>query len=111
MIRAFVACKDGAGAVLSFREGSPFGFFAEAGSSLLDDLGLDDAPDGLSVWEGVVMTTYSQGDHDAELSGRFRPLNDDEWYRLRTTGDPFEPKEWTQAELDEASRQLGGPGS
>jgi hypothetical protein len=58
----------------------------------LGDLGLDDAPDGLSVWEGRYH--YDPGfesDHgppepSSEPVGAFRALTPDEWARLARDG-------------------------
>lgn len=62
-----------------------------------DDLGLDDAPDGLSIWEGRYHTSQYWTDcgyeYDAELVGKFRELTDQEWELFRATGTPWEYEE------------------
>lgn len=51
---AVVACRGGRGVVLWYGRGPSLAFEIEEGGSLgLDDLGLDDAPDGISIWTGT----------------------------------------------------------
>lgn len=48
--------------------------------SALDDLGLDDAPLGVSVWEGTYhVINCGDGEFDAKADGTFRPATDEEW--------------------------------
>lgn len=61
----------------------------------LDDHGLDNAPDGLSIWEGKltggqVGNGYDGYDYETELVGSFRALTEREWALLRDTGTPWE---------------------
>lgn len=81
-----VLCHDGPGIEAAI----------EDTGTCLDYCGLDDAPDGLSIWEGSyqVVRTY-EGDYDAWLEGTFRPLTEAEWGLLRTTEVPWtlEPEE------------------
>ncbi len=62
------------------------------GNNSLDHHGLDDAPDGLSIWEGR-LTGGRCGefgeDYETELVGTFRDLTDAEWLLLRETGEPW----------------------
>ena len=62
-------------------------------SGRLDDLGLDDAPDGISVWEGTHAgggyNAY-QGDYnDVYPVGKFRAPTDDEGQAIREGKNPF----------------------
>lgn len=97
---ALVANRNGAGVVLEF-SGSGIEEEVNAVGSRLDDLGLDDAPDGISIWEGhlsVSKPDYFSGEVDTELVGVFRELTEEEWVRLRLTGTP-----WAFASLFENS--------
>lgn len=66
----------------------------EAGVAALNDIGLDDAPKGLSIWEGVIRTsethTPDSKEYDSWLSGDFRPLKAQEWATLQTIVGPPE---------------------
>jgi hypothetical protein len=84
---ALIASVNGRGVILAY-DGPGIEDYIEAiGSRYLGDLGLDDAPDGLSIWEGHLSTC---GEYDAEPCGSFRALTDAEWARLRETGTPWE---------------------
>jgi hypothetical protein len=58
IIRVLVACHDGEGVVLDYSTPDFDWWLDGAGSRRLSDLDLDDAPDGLSVWEGVLKSTH-----------------------------------------------------
>jgi len=52
----------------------------------VEDLGLDTAPDGLSVWEGRYEwsgPTDPEGEGEMMPEGTFRPLTDQEWEALK----------------------------
>ena len=57
------------------------------GTVALNALGLDDAPPGFSIWEGKSVWSPGPYEHpmdgDVELIGKFRPLTDDEWLKLK----------------------------
>ncbi len=66
----------------------------------IQDLGLEDAPDGLSVWVGhfdyseVISPTAGDVDCDVEPVGTFRPLTADEWSKL-AAGEPlWDVRDW-----------------
>lgn len=67
----------------------------EFGSTALDDYGLDDAPEGLSIWEGY--DYWTPGGHefpqdgDIEYRGTFRRLTLDELAKL-ANGEPLWPE-------------------
>lgn len=95
--RAVIA-SDGAGngAVL-FWEGADFEH--EIGSEYFDelsDLGLDDAPHGLRIWEGRYVYTNCSGETDEGYysvpKGKFRELNDTEWEHMKRGKNPLTGK-------------------
>lgn len=64
----------------------------------IEDLGLDGAPDGISVWEGDLVTTDHWTDcgkeYDTELvpanrENPFRDPTDAEWAAIRTGQNPW----------------------
>lgn len=95
---ALIASMNGVGVILEEDGGGIEASIEEVGRAIQDN-GLDDAPDGLSIWEGRYHTsclnTPDGIDYDAELIGTFRELTDKEWQRYRDTGLPweFEPTE------------------
>jgi len=94
--RLVVACNNGAGCVL-YAIGSCWEAWYEGSCSyVLDDNGLDDAPDGISIWEGRMLSwgpDYN-GEYDAELRGEFRNLTEKEWKLLAEGCAPWDEKEW-----------------
>lgn len=91
---ALVANAGGIGCVLACDgEAIEIDFDIESSKSLCDH-GLDDAPDGISIWEGKGYASSGTYEHpletDFELVGKFRQLTDREWELLRTTGTPWE---------------------
>lgn len=91
---ALVASNNGHGCILAFNgEGIEVDFEHESDPSL-DMHWMDDAPDGLSIWEGCYKDHETWGDHgmdyDGELVGTFRPLTEREWELLKSTGTPWE---------------------
>lgn len=63
------------------------------GSMRLDDLGLDDAPDGISIWEGDYV--WQSGPYEAPNDGQsmpegiFRAPTDEEWLAIRQNRSPW----------------------
>jgi len=80
---------------------------SEAGFTSLDDLGLDDAPEGISIWEGKY--TWSSGVNgegideggDAAPDGEFRALTDAEWAAIRENKAPWDEADWESPEYKE----------
>ncbi len=65
----------------------------------LSDLGLDDAPEGLSVWKGRIKTSTSyEGEVDAWLEGEFRDPTDEEWVAIRNGECPWSESNWNLVE-------------
>lgn len=63
-------------------------------SSRLDDLGLDDAPHGISIWEGRYVTRqvgnpYDGIEWESDAKGSFRAPTDDEWQAIREGRSPW----------------------
>jgi len=75
----------------------------------LADLGLDNAPPGVSVWEGTVRCWRDResGADDSELVGTFRPPNDAEWDAIRRGVSPWDEADWGCAGTAEGS-EAGG---
>jgi len=88
---AIIANNNGQGCVLAYGGGATLRYEIEQeGLHALDDLGLDDAPEGISVWEGRYITTggpevlgYCDDNITTQPYGRFRALTHDEWKHLR----------------------------
>ena len=88
---ALIAARKGHGVILAHDGGGIEADIEAVGLGALDDHGLDNAPDGLSIWEGR-MSGWGpdhNGDYDCELRGTFRPLTDAEWTMFRETGTPW----------------------
>jgi len=88
--RALIAQGPRHGAVVDYDGPGITDEIEEAGLYELDELGLDDAPDGLSIWEGDYFFSmgYSEGypapgESESQPRGAFRSLTDDEWGQLR----------------------------
>lgn len=82
--KALIASNDGNGVVLAYTGTTIESEIDDCiGSHDITDLGLDDAPDGLSVWVGEFET---MADGDGEFSsyarGEFRDLTPFEWKLL-----------------------------
>jgi hypothetical protein len=93
--RLVIANNGGCGCVL-YAVGSCWeAWYESIGSYRLDDNGLDDAPDGICIWEGFLHTVGPDrdGEYDAELQGEFRDLTPGEWALLQG-GAPWDEKEW-----------------
>lgn len=79
----------------------------EVGTYMLDDFGLDDAPNGLSIWEGY--NHWQPGGYeypqDGEIYyiGKFRPLTTEEISTL-ARGEPLWPELPEEPDVDEDQR-------
>jgi len=94
--RLVVACNGNGGCVL-YAIGSCWEAWHEgSGSYRLDDNCLDDAPDGISIWEGRMhgWGPDRDGEYDAELRGEFRDLTEEEWKLLAKGEAPWNEKDW-----------------
>lgn len=95
---ALVANGRHRGCVLQYRGPGIENEIDECGLYDLDELGLDDAPEGLSIWEGTLHTRRVGNPMDGEewegeLVGGFRPLSPEEWAVVVSGGQlwPAEP--------------------
>lgn len=90
---AVVACRGGHGVVLWYGGGPSLAFEIEEGCLYgLDDLGLDDAPDGISVWTGRYVTTVpGVCDDSIETTprGAFRQPDANEWHDIMMGRNPW----------------------
>lgn len=73
-------------------------------SPQLQDLGLDDAPVGVSVWEGEsrwFQSGWETVEWDFELKGAFRAPTEEEWGAIRRGACPWDKNEWLHPEASE----------
>jgi hypothetical protein len=93
--RALVACDgEGHGVVLWWVGGHLEEEIEEAGLRRLDELGLDDAPQGLSVWEGRYEYFRPEDDPAPHAVGTFRDLTDPEAEAVLEGRNPWDPAQW-----------------
>lgn len=93
---AVIACDgDGNGCVLHTVGPHVTHELDEIGRAL-GDIGLDDAPEGISIWEGKIKTSGPDhdGEYDAWLDGTFREPTDDEWAAIRAGRCPWSEAGW-----------------
>lgn len=93
---AVIACDGkGNGCVLWYGGGASLRYeIEELGMCCLSDLGLDDAPHGISVWVGRFIAepigNYDCPDVCTEPHGKFRQPHESEWAKIRMNKNPFE---------------------
>lgn len=96
--RAVIANGPYGGAVLWWVGFALYVEIQDAGLDSLDMLGLDDAPDGLSIWEGYYTYDYTY-DGDISMSfpqGDFRTLTEDEWNYVKDGKAPWDEADWME---------------
>lgn len=102
--RAVVACTQGGAGVVLWSFGGGIEALMDGTGPVLQDLGLDDAPPGISIWEGVVGGgEWSPGIEDyADIypEGTFRAPTDEEWVAIRAGRSPWEHLEQERLERD-----------
>jgi hypothetical protein len=96
---AVVACDgNGHGCVLWTAGPHVESLVHEAGVTNLSDLGLDDAPEGISIWEGTIKTVHHNtpdaNEYDSWLEGSFREPTSKEWESIRKNECPWNDDEW-----------------
>lgn len=87
--RALVASRSGTGVVV-WTDSKEFDTIL-LDVNTLDDLGLTEAPDGLSVWTGhirMIWTGHNSQD-DFVLEGDFRSMNEDEYVAVTQNKNPW----------------------
>lgn len=95
-----VSDGDGHGMVLYTAGPHVLRIMDDACSRYLDDLGLGDAPEGISVWKGLIKsqiypaTPDSAEEYDSWLEGTFGPLQPEEWQALQENRCPWDDDEW-----------------
>lgn len=96
--KAVVACRQGYGIVLWTAGPHVNQHIEELGVTDLGELGLDDAPDGITVWEGMLeLAPYGHYPPDVvkhELRGAFRQPTDTEWAAIRNGECPWNDNDW-----------------
>jgi hypothetical protein len=96
--KAVVVQGTGGGCVLFTAGPHVASMINEAGVSDLDNLGLDDAPDGVSIWEGGIKSVHHNtpdaNEHEWWLEGAFREPTDEEWESIRKNDCPWDDNEW-----------------
>jgi hypothetical protein len=106
---AVVACdENGEGCILWFC-GAHLDFeINEGGMKTLGDLGLDDAPPGISVWEGSYVGTKSETmdgtEYDTEVMGEFRSPTPQEWTEISLNTCPWDSDNWIREDLPDWAR-------
>jgi hypothetical protein len=86
---ALCANVDGYGVVLKCAGETIRNEIGDMGPNL-EDMQLDKAPNGLSIWEGEYQWCGDLEDGYTESTGKFRSLTPEEWERLAKTGVPWE---------------------
>jgi hypothetical protein len=101
-----VVASDGLGngCVIWYVGGALESEIEEAGLTDLSDLGLNDAPQGISVWEGVYI--WLPGGHECpddgttDPSGAFRPPTAEEWTLIQSGKNPWADSKAIDAPAD-----------
>lgn len=93
--RAVIACDgDGTGVVL-FTDGGQVEYEIDViGSRQLNDLMLDDAPLGITIWEGHYIydrtaDQFGSDDGSVDIDGAFREPTEGEWACIRRKATPW----------------------
>ena len=91
---AVIAANKGAGVVL-WTVGPHVQRELDVDRNELSSLGLDDAPDGISIWVGWYIGNGEGEDMIMEPKGSFRPPTEDEWAAIIEGRCPWtvQPKE------------------
>lgn len=95
--RALVACDGGGNGVVLWWVGLDLWVEMETPGLALEELGLDDAPLGLSVWEGRYDSVPCDPFDDAMMSrpvGTFRDLTAPEAEAVLARRNPWNPADW-----------------
>ena len=88
----------GSGCVVSFA-GPHLDSEIDAVGRKLEDLGLDDCPEGIWVWEGTYRMIKHESieygtDYSTEADGKFREPGSQEWSAIRHNMCPWDPNDW-----------------
>lgn len=110
---AVVACRGGHGVVLWYGGGPSLAFeIEEAGVTCLDDLALDDAPEGISIWTGRYVTKggpsipgFCDDSIETTPKGSFRQPDANEWHDIRMGRNP-----WPKLRCSKCGGEASRPG-
>ena len=95
---AVVANTDVASVVLFTAGPHVRSFIDDVCSPLLDEHGIDGAPSGISVWEGMIRSAHyntpDMNEYDAWLEGTFREPTDAEWLSICQGKCPWNDADW-----------------
>ena len=93
--KAVVACNDSKVGVVLWTAGPHVRYEIEMCGNDLTDLGLDDAPVGVSVWTGKYFVSDSADPTEgSEPKGDFRSLSLDEWRAVSLGECPWDDNDW-----------------
>lgn len=85
---ALIASNNGKGVILDHDNGPSITYLINNAGYEIQEVGFgDEAPDGLSIWEGCV---YREPDWEEEILGSFRDLTPEEAVRYVTEGQLWE---------------------
>lgn len=92
--KAVIASFAVGGKILTYAGPDIESMIEDAGSCDIHDLGLDaDAPNGISIWEGVIKTSHTHtpdcNEYDSWLAGKFREPTEEEWRAIRRGECPW----------------------
>lgn len=73
--------------------GGQLGQEAETGATI-DALGLEDAPIGISIWEGIYVWVSAEDGPHTNPVGKYRAPTDEEWAKIREGAHPWEGFEY-----------------
>lgn len=95
---AVIACDGQGNGCVLWTAGPHIKFEMEDIGAKLDDLGLDDAPKGISIWTGVSVmeetSTLDGHDFNSYLEGDFRAPTQDEWKAITINSCPWDDEDW-----------------
>lgn len=97
---ALVACDGHGQGCVIYTAGPHVRYMLDEIGPALDDIGLDDAPPGISVWKGKTLGTKSHdGESDVELvavdeNERFRAPTPNEWLAIEHGACPWNESQW-----------------
>ncbi len=100
--RAVVACDGSGNGVVIWYVGGHLAMEIEEGacSRSIDSLGLDHAPEGISIWEGIYHWTKGEDTVNGYFEpepfavGKFREPTQEEWIEITGGCAPWNEAEW-----------------
>jgi hypothetical protein len=97
--RAVIAMSEGEEGCVLWWVGAALSYEHEAGMKSPSDLGLQEAPTGISIWEGQYRTVQCGNpldgyEYETEPVGTFRAPTDEEWAAIRAGKAPWNEADW-----------------